>query len=349
MKFYSKRVRLMSITVVGLVWGLFVGSPMAEGQQSGATTLRILHVMSYHLPWEWNVDQLKGFKHGLNYPNVRFEVFQMDTKRNSSESWKQKTGEQARALIESWKPDLVYTNDDNAQAFVAKQYVNGSIPFVFSGVNASPDKYGFTGSSNVSGVLEQEHFVPTVNLLRKMVPSVKKIAVILDDGPTWPGVVSRMRAQIHQLEGITLHRIEKVKTYAEFKTVMAELQDTVDAVAMLGVFTFKNDQGVNVDFTEVLKWTAENSKLPDFSFWGSRVPHGTLCAVTVSGYAQGLAAGQIARGILVDGRSPASFLMEPTLKGKPVVSLARAKKLGINIDTDILLSAQVIETFEWKK
>jgi hypothetical protein len=56
---------------------------------------------------------------------------------------------------------------------------------VFSGVNASPDKYGFAGSTNITGVLEQEHFVATVNLLRDLAPHTKKIAVIIDDGPTW--------------------------------------------------------------------------------------------------------------------------------------------------------------------
>jgi hypothetical protein len=39
--------------------------------------------------------------------------------------------------------------------------------------------------------------------------------------------------------------------------------------------------------------------------------------------------------------------MEPTKKGLPVVSLARARKLGIRLDSDVLLSAEVIQRFEW--
>ncbi len=128
---------------------------------------------------------------------------------------------------------------------------------------------------------------------------------------------------------------------------MVDLQDKVDAVAMLGIFTYKDETSTNVPFTEVLRWTAENSRLPDFSFWESRIPYGTFCAVTVSGYAQGLAAGKIASGILFEGRSPSSYAMKPTIKGKPVISLARAKKLGIRIDTGILLTAQVIQNYKW--
>jgi len=38
----------------------------------------------------------------------------------------------------------------------------------------------------------------------------------------------------------------------------------------------------------------ETVQLPDFSFWKDRIPFGTLCAVYVSGYDQGRAAGRIA-------------------------------------------------------
>jgi ABC-type uncharacterized transport system substrate-binding protein len=123
----------------------------------------------------------------------------------------------------------------------------------------------------------------------------------------------------------------------------------VDAIALLGIFTYKDQLGNNVPYTEVLKWTAENSNLPDFSFWKDRIAYGTLCTVTVSGYEQGLAAGKIARGVLDGGRAPSSYTMKPTVKGEPVISLARAKKLGIKVKTSVLLSAEVIEKFQWEK
>ena len=121
------------------------------------------------------------------------------------------------------------------------------------------------------------------------------------------------------------------------------------ALAVLGVFSLKDEAGENVPFEEVLRWTAENSELPDFSFWNSRVPHGTLCAVAVSGYAQGHAAGEYARAILVDGRSPGSLPMIPTRKGNPVISLPRARSLGIMPDSGTLLAADVITKYYWEE
>jgi ABC-type uncharacterized transport system substrate-binding protein len=305
--------------------------------------------MSYHRPWRWTDDQFNGFKSALSGLDIEYKVFQMDTKRKSTEEWKQRVGKQARDLIDVWKPDLVYTNDDNAQEYVTKYYVNKDIPFVFSGVNGNPQKYGFVGSKSITGVLEQEHFVESVRFLKEIVPSVKKIAVIIDDGPTWVGVTNRMRTKLNQLPDVEFISWHVIKAFEEFKHTMKELQAKADAIALLGIFTFKDEAGNNVPYTKVLKWTVENSELPDFSFWKDRISYGTLCTVSVSGYEQGLAAGKIAREILVKGKSPSAFPIKPTIRGEPVVSLARANGLGINLRTRILLSADVIEKFNWEK
>jgi hypothetical protein len=82
---------LSSVAVLLATCSIVAGTPeAADSLESGKP--RILHIMSYHLPWEWNEDQLNGFKHGLNLPEANFEIFQMDSKRNSSEQWTQSMG-----------------------------------------------------------------------------------------------------------------------------------------------------------------------------------------------------------------------------------------------------------------
>ncbi len=322
----------------------------AQASDSPKAKFKILHVMSYHSPWAWTDEQLAGFKEALKGLNVEYKVFQMDTKRKNTEEEMKAAGRQARDLIDSWKPDLVYTSDDNVQEYVAKYYVNTALPFVFSAVNADPEKYGFAGSKNITGILEQEHFVASVTLLREIAPGVKKIAVVLDEGAdTWDPVVKRMKAKLNRLPDVEFVRWDVIHSFNEYKRMIEAYQTEVDAIALLGIFTFKDESGRNVPYAEVLKWTAENSRLPDFSFWKDRISYGTLCTVTVSGFEQGMAAGVIARGILTEGRSPSSFPMVPTVKGEPVVSLARAKRLNIPIKTSVLLTAEVVEKFAWEK
>jgi ABC-type uncharacterized transport system substrate-binding protein len=339
--------RLLFGAAVALVAALF--QPAAFAQSPQGKEFRILYLMSYHSPWRWTDWQLEGFQEELKGVKATYRSFQMDTKRNSSPEQKEAKGQEARALIESWKPDLVYTSDDDVQQYVVKHYVNGKLPFVFSGVNNDPANYGFKGSTNVTGVIEQEHFVESVRLLRKMVPGAKRIALVFDDAKMWDPVRARIMNAMALLPDMQVVAADTILTYADYKKKLQEYQKTADIVGTLGIFNLKDEAGKNVTYQEVQKWTVENSKLPDFAFWIDRVHYGTLGAMTVSEREQGRAAGRIARGILVDGKAPSSFAMVPTTKGLPVISLARAKKLGLNLDAELLLTAEVIQKFEWDK
>jgi ABC-type uncharacterized transport system substrate-binding protein len=308
---------------------------------TGGRRYKILHVMSYHSPWEWTDSQLNGFQTALKDLNVEYKIEQMDTKRKSNEEWKQEVASRIRGIIDVWKPDLIFGSDDNAQKYVAQYYVNSDIPIVFSAVNEEPAKYGFAGSKNVTGVLERIHYVATLRLLKKLVPNVQKVAILSDTDQMWPPIIESMKQQQNELPDIKVVSFDVIPTFAEFKQKVLDYQNKVDAIGFLGVFEFKNETGNNVLLEDVLKWLQENSKLPDFSFWEDRVDKGTLCAVTVSGYAQGYQAGLLARSILVDGKSPSQLPMLPTAEGIPVISLPTAKRLNIHPSADILLTARV--------
>lgn len=338
-----KPIRAMLATLIAALvlssWSTHAAAPQK--------TYRILHIMSYHAPWRWTEGQLAGFKEGLGGLRAEFKVFQMDTKRDSSPRSIAKKAREAKELIDTWKPDLVYTTDDDVQEHVVKHYVNRELPFVFSGVNKDPASYGFTGSRNVTGVLEQEHFAESLTLLRTVVPGIRRLAVVFDDAPMWEPVKKRTRDALRHMPDVQIVAWDTIKTWDEYQRRIGAYQTSADAIALIGVFNFKDAQGRNVPYQQVLRWTAEESRLPDFGFYVDRVHYGTLAAVTVSEHQQGLAAGRIARGILKDGRQPSSFAMRPTLKGNPVVSLARANKLGLKVKASVLLSAEVISKFDW--
>lgn len=362
--FFRRSVFILFCIITGLVLsgcnlikGTAVNQPQSGLQiQAGnskaeipSKKFKILHIMSYHSPWEWTDTQFEGFRYALDGVNVEYKVFQMDAKNKSTGDWKEAVGKEARELIDSWQPDLVYASDDEAQQYVARYYLNTTIPFVFSGINKDPRDYGFTESNNVAGVLEVEHFVESASLFKKIVPHAQKIAVVFDDSPIWEPVRNRMKSQASKLSGLEFSAWDTISTYSEYQRKIKEYETQVDGICLVGIFNFKDQKGNNVHYRDVLRWTAENSRLPDFSFWIDRVSYGTLCVVSVSGYEQGLAAGKIAREILVDGIIPASFPMERTAKGQPGINLARAKALGLKIDSQTLLSSRVLNKYAWEK
>lgn len=323
--------------------------PATAASPAEAKRFRILHVMSYHSPWRWTDGQLQGFKDGFGKGIAELEVFSMNAKALSSQEAKEQKGREALALIERWKPDLLYTSDDEAQEFVAKHLVGSKLPIVFSGVNKAPSEYGFVGSPNVTGVLEQEHFIESVALLRQLAPKARRLAVVFDDAPLWKAVGERMRAALKQMPETEIVAWDTITRFEDFQQKMLAYPAKADAVALIGVFNFKDQAGNNVPYQTVLQWTNEHSKLPEFAFWIDRVHYGTLCAVTVSEREQGLAAGRLAHSILIGGKSPASLPMLPTKKGVPAISLARARDLGINPSSTLLLSSEVSTVYEWNK
>ncbi len=358
---FRKRVYIISATVIAIVFSAYLflkfdpsrvsaDNNMLEDVTSkqivvpvSAKKYKILHVMSYHSPWQWTDSQLLGFQAALKGVDVQYNVMQMDTKQRSDMAWIQQISKEICNTIDSSKPDLVFTSDDNAQIYVTERYLNSEIPFVFSAVNENPEKYGFVGSRNVTGVLERLHYLSTIRLLKRLVPSVRKVAIISDTGQMWTPMIGEMKQQMSQLPDIKVVNYDVVKTYEEFKQKVLEYQDKVDAFGTLGIFEFKDENGNNISQDDVIKWIRANSKIPDFSFYEDRVNRGELCAVTVSGYAQGYQAGLLARSILIDGKSPAELPMKATEEGIPMINMVTAKRLNINPNADVLLTAKVVQ------
>ncbi len=314
-----------------------------------AEPLRILHVMSYEGSWSWNQDQLRGFLEGFGPADLDLRIVELDARRRNDAQVKA-AAQRAFALIEQWKPQLVYANDDVAQSEVTVRYLNTALPFVYSGVNLEPRDYGFDKARNVTGVLEREHFAGTIALLRELRPKARlRLAIVVDDESTWTGVLARIRQELERRSDVEVLHWLQPRTFEAYRSAMLELQDRVDAVGLLGIFRFRRRDGSFADYEDVLRWTAENSRLPDFSFWDTRVERGTLVAVTVSGFEQGRLAGRMARRILVDGVPPSSIPAEATAKGQPMISLARARQLGIAIDARVLLGAEVVRRYAWER
>ena len=317
-----------------------------------ATTkpLRILHVTSFDSVGRWTTEQFEGFRTALG-PDLKaeFRVVELDTLRRSAVPEQQERARQARQLIESWRPDLVYATDDEAQDLVTRYYYNAAVPFVFSGLNKSPAQHGLTGAHNITGVLEQEHFAESVRLFKALVPGARRFQVLCDMAPLWTPTIERISRAAQTLDNVQIVAIDRIDSYAEFQKHVLENTNQSDAYIFLGISTFKDERGANVRLQEVQQWLASHSRVPEISFWSERVYYGALTGVTVSAREQGLAAGKLARAILVEGRNPASLPVVASKKGTPAINLARARALGIMPRSRELLTSEVATDFEWDK
>ncbi|WP_072680223.1 ABC transporter substrate-binding protein [Arcobacter sp. LA11] len=114
---------------------------------------KCVYINSYHDGFVWSDTIAKEIKYILK-DSCDVIQFNMDTKRKKDEASIKSSALQAKKLIDKTNPDVVITSDDNAAKYLIKPYYkDSSIPFVFTGVNWTADKYGFP-YSNVTGMIE---------------------------------------------------------------------------------------------------------------------------------------------------------------------------------------------------
>ncbi len=343
-----KRIKIVSLSIALLLAAIISGCIVHEEVSPDAKTgKKVLLIFSYHHDHPWVIEETRGAEDIFKGKGIEIEKFYLDTKRKTSAEWKKKVSEDAVKKIEEFKPDLVIVFDDNACGLVAMKYAGKALPFVFCGMNGDPEDYGFP-AENIAGVVERQHINGTIDLLKQLVPDVKKVAIITDSSPSSHGFVTRIEETALPIE---ISECYTTDDFDAWKAKVKELQPKVDAIGLFVYHTIKDpekDREVSLPPEDVLNWTLKNSKLPEFAFFDFTVRAGALCGVTLSGYEQGKAAAEIAIEIL-EGKKPADIPIKCPEKGNPIFNKIRADELNITVPTDIIKRAEIIDNGDWRK
>ena len=325
----------------------------------GDRPIRIFFLHSYHPEFPSNL--VEGYTLGFEQfskeiseetgMNIEAKVFYMDFIRKSEEEEKEAARE-AKKLVDEFEPDLIFASDDPAQEFVIMPYyLNSDIPVVALAVNKEPETYNFVGSKNVAVVLEKEHLVESVDLLKNLFPYVKRIGVIASPYAQWKDIFEDLEGRSENIPDVEFVGWDITESYSDFQAKVIDYQDDVDALLLSPPVDYRYESGSTVPMPTAIRWVAENNNIPEITLWDV-IEYGFLGAVVVSPEEQGKEAGKIAYEILIKGKKPSSFPFKPTKKGRQMINLARAKKLGINkedIPSIILINSEVYEEFPWEK
>jgi len=171
---FRQRLKTSCFTLLILFGSYFPLTAMAE---------KCLYISSYHPGYAWSDGVESGVRSVLQ-GKCEIKQFNMDTKRNKQPEYMTQTGLEAKQLIDSWKPDIVITADDNAAKYVIQaHYKNHKLPFVFCGVNWTADEYGFP-YTNVTGMVEVAPIYPLLEKVKELIPGAKKAIYIGADTVT---------------------------------------------------------------------------------------------------------------------------------------------------------------------
>jgi ABC-type uncharacterized transport system substrate-binding protein len=312
-----------------LLISVFIGFllfPMSAFSQN-----RILYVDSYHAGYGWSDGITEGIQSILKDTNVKLKIIRMDTKRNASDSFKRKAALEAKAVIESFQPDVVIASDDNASKYLIQPYYkNAQLPFVFCGVNNSGDAYGYP-YRNVTGMIEVTP-APKLIYSLKHFNRTEKIALLIGDSLTdhkdadnYDKVIDLPLDSIH------------VKNFEQWKKEYIRIQSAYDILLVGNNGSIK---GWNED--DALRLIMAETKIPSGCDLDFMTPY-TFLGYTKSAQEQGRWAAQAALKI-INGTSASDIPVSQNVEGNLIVNLKIAKAAGFKVPRSFLRKAvRVIE------
>lgn len=192
------------------------------------TGKKILLIDSYNDDYRWSRDVTRAATKIIEPTGAELRVVRMDTKNKPSEEHKIAISLEIKALIRSYRPDVIIACDDNASKYVIAPYFrNSDIPVVFCGINWNAAQYGFP-THNITGILEINSFREILKILKASGGNTENIGVLSVDNES--DRADMLGAEIT----LGLHFTNKhyVKNFSDWKTTYADLQNKVDLLVI---------------------------------------------------------------------------------------------------------------------
>ena len=255
-------MRKVLIAMVSLAFIISFAAPSLATNFSGK---KVLFIDSYHQGYPWSDGITKGVQQTLDGTGVELKTVRMDTKRNKGEAFKKEAAQKTKAVIESFKPDVVIAADDNASKYLIQPfYKDANLPFVFCGVNWDASNYGYP-YKNVTGMIE---VAGAKELIETLAPLAKgsRVALLSDDTLTGRKNVDNFTGKL----GIELTPFF-TNSFAEWKQNYKKIQDEFDILLVdnvIGITDFNAD--------EAMAYAAANAKIPSGAVQKNNMPYAML-------------------------------------------------------------------------
>lgn len=317
---------------------------------------RMAIVDSYSVDYMWSLGTAEGVNKGLleyNYLDNNEQAdtlnkthyvessasvikkFWMDSKKNNSQIEIAESMDRITRQLEEFQPTIVLLGDDNAANYIGNYYLDTETPVVFWGVNGSPLKYGLIDSienpgHNVTGIYQKSYHKEGIEHLLKLVPNIKRIAVLSDDSTTGrahtKSFIASLQKGLLQTEAV---KIVQTNSYETWKQEILNLKNEVDAFLVSTHATFKDKEGKAIKTTEAAAWYLKNVSLPEAVTSIAFIKEGMLAAINDSPQKQGYEAIRVSHQILSEGKKPADIQPYAPEHGGFTVNQWRAERLGL--------------------
>jgi hypothetical protein len=237
-------------------------------------------------------------------------------------------GEVERRRVEKFGPTVIIAVGDDALEYVGKVYADRpGVSVVFTAISGNLAQYGFTGTSNVTGITMSTPYAAARDTLiaangsRRTHPIQRIFHLTVDRGSyeRWEQGIQRFDWAPLQLVGS-----RTVATFDDWKAAVVRADSVSDAIVTglhEGLRRSKADPSL-ASAHEIVQWTETHSSIPVLGLDASFAENGGLVAVGPSPYEEGQVAAEFALAIL-NRHVPAASLGTRRRSEQYVVALRR--------------------------
>jgi len=303
---------------------------------------KVLVVMSYEEDFPWDAEVREGIETGLaGTSDVRY--FYMNTKIDLAGG--PAKAREAYQVFLDYRPDGVIASDDNAQSMFVVPYLKDkvTVPVMFCGVNAEPEKYGYP-AGNVSGILERGHIKESIAFVQEMMPAASNIAFMAKESPTGQAVLAQAQREAGQYS-MTVVDYFLPSTVDEALAMSASLKTRADVLFVATMQGLVDENGAPRSEKDIIPRVGEIFGKPLISDNSYDMKYGMMCAIAVSGVEQGVKAARNLVAVM-RGAPMATIPISRNDQGKRIVNVSILKRLGIVPPPSSLIGVELIRTEE---
>ena len=326
---YLLQKKLQTITSVFFYMLLFISSSIAVHAQN-TSKANMLIINSYKKGFIWTDNIVKGVESVLGKESVSLRVEYMDSKTVKYDSvYKKKLYDLYMHKYKDKNFDLIITTDDNALNFVREYYekIFQGVPVVFAGVNNTKIP-NIVNRKIYTGILEISAEKETIDLILKLHPKIKRLALIVDTTPS-----GKYRWRQLEKEFFQYPEIEFIRFDDSYKISVIEdkVRNFTDDTIVIFATLYRDRSGRFISLEEGISRISKASKQPIYTFHLQSLKYGTIGGKLLGGKYHGELAAKIALEIIKGKKRPQDIPIFKQTSAKYIFDYFQLKRFNIQV------------------